>query len=449
MNFIKRLATVRILLTFFLFFNLQTSYAQENGLNKAKMDSLFILIDEGDRGMGSISIFSQGQEVYSKSIGYADVEKELKADHSTLYRIGSISKMFTASICMKMVEEKKLSLNSKLSKYFPDVQNAKKISIELMLKHRSGIFNITNSDDYFDWMENEISKEEMLKKIASKEPSFEPDKKAGYSNSNYILLTYILEEVGGMPFPELVQEYVCKPCGLELSKYGDPINTSKNEAQSYEYANQWKQSTETHPSVPLGAGGIVSTPTELNQFLNCLFQGKIVSSENVELMMQVENNFGIGMFTVPFYDKKAYGHTGGVDGFVSNAFYFPDDSVSIAYTSNGTRTPVNNIMLGALSIYYNKDYTLPEYKESVVIDAKELDQYLGVYSSPTFPLKITISREENVLYAQATSQPKFILEALGNHEFQYETAALKMTFQPENNVMIFKQMGFSYELKKE
>ena len=97
--------------------------------DKAKLDSFFSLLEKNNKGMGSISIFKEGKEVYTKSIGYADVEHGLKADNETVYRIGSISKTFTATMVMQLVESGKLALEDKLSKFYPDVPNAEKITI--------------------------------------------------------------------------------------------------------------------------------------------------------------------------------------------------------------------------------------------------------------------------------------------------------------------------------
>ena len=114
-------------------------------------------------------------------------------------------------------------------------------------------------------------------------------------------------------------------------------------------------------------------------------------------MKKLVNNIGIGMFQMPFYDKKAFGHGGGIDGFRSNAAYFPGENVSIACTFNGLSMSMNDILIGALSIYFGKEYSLPEFKPGLKLKSEELDIYLGVYSSPSFPLAITISKKDSML----------------------------------------------------
>jgi len=428
---------------------LSTQLLCAQDFNKEKLDSLFSIFDNYHRGMGSISLFQDGSEVYSNSIGFADVEKKLAADEKTQYRIGSITKMFTAVLIMHMVEEGNLGLENKLAKYYPEVPNAERITIAHLLRHRSGIFNVIAAEDYLEWQTKPISKEAMLQKISAYEPQFEPGSKADYSNANYILLTYILEDVSGTRYSDLLAERICKPCGLKRTEVGNAIESEKNEALSYFPANPWKLAMETDMSIPLGAGAVVSTPTELNQFLVCLFDGKLVKENSLTQMMKLKDNFGLGMFTIPFYEKIAYGHTGGIDGFNSNAFYFVDQGLSISYTSNGMKSPINDLMIGILSIYFGLEYELPEFSHSITLSAAELAQYEGTYSSETFPLKISISSENNLLKAQATGQPEFMLEPLGDHTFSYERAGLTMEFKPEESKMTFTQMGATYELQKE
>jgi D-alanyl-D-alanine carboxypeptidase len=417
--------------------------------DKAKLDSFFSLLEKNNKGMGSISIFKEGKEVYTKSIGYADVEHGLKADNETVYRIGSISKTFTATMIMQLVESGKLTLEDKLSKFYPDVPNAEKITIEHLLRHRSGIFNFTNAEDYEKWMLESFSREQLLEKVKSYESAFEPNAKASYSNSNYVLLSMIIEKIEGKSFNELLKSKITKNNRLIKTYQGGTINYKGNEALSYTKLKNWDKMPETDMSIPLGAGAVVSTPTDLNTFLTALFNNKIVEEKQVEQMKKMVDGFGIGLFQFPFNGKAAFGHTGGIDGFQSMAGYFPKEKVSIAYISNGVVMPVNDIMIAALSIYFGEKYELPVFEPAFEVKAEDLDQYLGVYSTPAFPLKLTITKKEGILMAQGTGQPSFPLEASGEHKFKFDAAQLKLTFLPKENKMVLEQGGAKFEMTKE
>lgn len=444
---------MRVIKMVFAIFHLAlVTFSQERvntDFDKDKMDRLFSVIEENEKGMGSISIFTDGEAVYENAFGYANIAQEIPATLKTKYRIGSISKTFTASIIMQLVQEGDLQMDAKLSEFFPEVKNSDKITIEQLLKHRSGIFNFTSADDYQSYMEQPVTREELLHKIATNGIVFEAGEKAEYSNSNYVLLSLIVEKIEGKDFGNLVKDRICLPCELNDTYYGTEISEARNEARSYTKAKEWKLATETDMSVPMGAGAIVSNPNDLNQFLNCLFNHKLVSEVTLDEMMRLKDGFGIGMFQVPFYDKRAYGHNGGIDGFQSNAYYFPEEKVAISYTTNGVVMAVNDIMIGALSIYFGKVYDFPQFTPAVELTSEDLDQYLGTYSSPTFPLKITITKEGNTLIGQASGQPSFTLEAYEPDMFRFEAAGLKLEFKPTDNKMIIRQGGGEFELDKE
>lgn len=426
-----------------LYFN---SNAQQ--FDQAKMDSLFLLIDTNSKGMGSVSLFVEGEEVYQKTLGYADIEQGIKANENTRYRIGSISKTFTATIIMQLVEENKLALDATLDQFFPDIPGAENITLEHMLRHRSGLFNFTNDPSYTSWMENPKSREELLALFEQKDLDFSPGTKTAYSNTNYVLLSMIAEKVEKSSFPEIIRKRIIQSAGLKNIMYGAKINTANEEALSYKQLDGWQPETETDMSVPLGAGGIISTPTDLNKFMTALFGHQLLSESSLNKMKTKVDGFGMGLFEIPFHDKKAYGHNGGIDGFQSVTAYFPDEKLSVSYLANGVVMPINDIIIGVLSIYFGKPYELPTFT-SITLTAEELDPYLGVYSNPSFPLKVTISKDSTTLIGQATGQPSFPLDAYEKDKFKFDQAMLKLEFIPAENKMILRQGGGEFVLTKE
>jgi CubicO group peptidase (beta-lactamase class C family) len=435
---------------FLLFSLLLASLAiAAQSVNTAKLDSLFQRIDENDQGMGSISIFKNGNEVYQSTFGYANIEEELPADALTKYRIGSISKTFTAVIVMQLIDEKHLMLDTKLDKFFRLLPNADKITIRQLLGHRSGLYNYTDNPEYGQWCYEPQSREQMLLRVKEGGVVFEPDEKAEYSNTNYLLLSYIAEEITGQRYDVLLQQRIAKPCGLQNTYFGGTTDSDRNEAFSYARASRWELVPETSTSAAMGAGGVVSTPAGLNRFMICLFTGTLISDSARQQMMNIRDGYGLGLFTYPFFERKAYGHTGGIDGFQSMAAYFPDDEVAVAYTTNAVSMPRNDILIGALSIFFDKDYQLPVFSAALTLPPEKLDRYTGIYSSDDIPLKITISREDNTLMAQATGQPAFPLTATGEHQFGFVPAGIVIRFNPEANEMTLLQSGGVYTFQRE
>ncbi len=414
-----------------------------------KMDSLLQILGRHNKVMGSVAIGQKGKIVYTRALGYADAESKLPATVQTRYRIGSISKMFTATMIFQLIEKKKLSLATTLDKFYPTVPNAAQITIADLLQHRSGIHNFTDADEYTAYHTQPKTHDEIVALIVKGGSDFTPNEKAAYSNSNYVLLGYIIEQLYKQPYPEVLTNQVIKKAGLTSTYYGGKINTAAQEARSYHYADSTLvPEAETDMSIPGGAGAIVSTPSDLTRFINALFAGKLVSPGNLELMKTVKDHYGMGMFEIPFHDRVSFGHSGGIDGFSSMLAYFPKEDMSIAYTTNALNYNMNEALIGMLSIYFGMPYTLPEFK-TVVVKPGDLDQYTGTYASTQIPLKITITKDVNVLFAQATGQPAFALTASGPGEFSFDAAGIRLIFDPANGKMTLKQSGQTFEFHKE
>src|SRR5699024_4346010 len=130
--------------------------------NEAKLDSLINYLSDENQIMGNVSIYQNGAEVYHKAFGYRDVELRIQANPHTLYRIGSVSKTYTAAVIMQLIEENKLRLDTKLKEYFPEIPNASEIDIEQLLSHRSGLVNFTNDPDYVNWAKESKTREELV-----------------------------------------------------------------------------------------------------------------------------------------------------------------------------------------------------------------------------------------------------------------------------------------------
>lgn len=424
----------------------QSAFSQE--FDKAKLDKYFDVLETNNKFMGSVAVSKNGEIIYIRSAGFSDVGNGIKANENSKYRIGSISKTFTATLILKGMEKRKIDLNQTIDKYFPGIKNSDKITISHLLYHRSGIHNFTNDKDYLTWNTNPKTEKEMVDVITKGGSDFEPNSKADYSNSNYVLLTFILEKSFKKPYAVLLEEYITKPLGLKNTYLGGKVKSSDNECYSYRFLENWILMPETDISIPLGAGGVVSTPVDLIKFSDALFSGEIITKESLDKMKSLKDNFGIGLFPIPFYNKTGYGHTGGIDGFASIFSNFPEDRISFAFTSNGMNYTNNLISLAVLNAVYGRPYEIPEFK-TVNITSQELDIYLGVYSSSQIPLKLTITKNDKTLMAQATGQPAFPLEATEKDKFKFDQAGVVIEFNPIEKTMVLKQGGGQFAFVKE
>lgn len=428
------------------------SFAQAS-FDTQKMDSLMQLLEANDKMMGSVAIMKDGQPIYSKTIGYKQMEGKQKANISTKYRIGSVTKMFTATMIFQLIDEHKLSLTTPLSKFFPSIPNANSITIEQLLNHHSGLFNFTDSAAT-DFFKSPKTTQQMIALFTRQKPLYQPGESSSYSNTNYVLLGYVIEKVTGKNYSYNLKNRITQKLRLKNTEVGKKINTKKNEAYSYDFDGvKWIKDAETEMSTPGGAGAIVSNATDLTKFINSLFTGALVSDSSLAQMKTIKDGYGMGLFQVPFYDHKGYAHNGSIDGFSSSLCYFPEGKLSVAFLSNGLAYQMNDIMIGILSICYNKKYELPTFLPPMQLSASTLKRYEGVYASKDFPLKLTITSDGKNLIGQATGQGRFILTTINEVEFRYDAAGVVMMFSIEADESVkrclLQQSGLSFSFDKE
>jgi CubicO group peptidase (beta-lactamase class C family) len=395
--------------------------------------------------MGSLTIAKDGNVLYTRAIGYGQIngaeKKPLTA--ANRFRIASITKMFTAAMILLLVEEGKLKLTDTLDKFFPQIPNARKITIVQILSHRSGIPNVRrDQNSQGNVNTTPITKDEMLALIVKATPDFEPDSKQSYSNSGYFLLGLIIEKLTGKSYEEALKERITSKIGLKdtYTATGN-IDVNKNESLTYiHFGGDWRQVRETHPSILFGGGQIVSTPNDLAKFIQALFDGKIVSKESLDQMKTMRDGEGLGMEPHTFAGKAFYGHAGGGDNYGAWLTYQPEEKLAVAYTTNAKIYPVANIVRGVIDIYYSKPFTIPAL-ESLAVSPEVLDKYVGVYSSPEAPMKWTITRDGGTLFFQPPgAQSAVPLEATAEDKFQIEGAAV-FEFDAAKNQMIIKRRG--------
>jgi D-alanyl-D-alanine carboxypeptidase len=334
-------------------------------LDKAKLDQFFDRLAEKNQAMGSLTIAKDGKVIYSRAIGYSQINgsERKPATTATRYRVGSITKMFTAAMIFQFVEEGKLKLSDTLDKFFPQIPNAGKITIAHLLTHRSGIHNFTSDPNFRSWSLSARTKDETLAFIAKGTPDFEPGEKRSYSNAGYVLLGFIVEKLAGKPYQDALKERITGKLGLtDTYRATGKTDVSKKESFSYSYAGDWKQQDETDLSFTGGAGSIVSTPSDLVKFIQALFDGKLISQENVDQLKSGQPGiYGMGMSEQKLGGKTIYGNSGGLDGFSSTVFYLPEEKLAVAYTANAKVYSHGKIFSGIIDIYYNKPFEIPTF----------------------------------------------------------------------------------------
>ena len=323
----KKLCIVLLLLWSWSFIHAQ---------NFNQLDDFIDLLNQNDKFMGSLSISKEGKTIYNKSVGYQYInERESKPiEVDSKFRIGSITKTFTAVLIFQLIDEGKLNIETKLSQYFPQIPNANRITIANLLNHSSGLFNITADNNFNEKLPTTQSI--MLSLMASHQVDFQPGEKHEYSNTNFVVLGYIIEKIENSSYKSILKKRIANPLELKNTYYGDVINTDNNECLSYYYEGDASlhEANQAHLSNPGGAGAIVSNPSDLNVFINALFNDKLISKKSFELMTTIEDEYGSGIFSAEKEGLTIFAHNGTIDSFKSMLVYIPEFKTAIAFNSN-------------------------------------------------------------------------------------------------------------------
>jgi D-alanyl-D-alanine carboxypeptidase len=404
------------------------------------LDDYFDLLSKNNQFKGAVAITEGGKAVYQRSVDNPP---------QTRLRMGSISKVFTAVLTFKAIEAGLFTLDTPLASDFPDIPS-KAITVSDLLNHRSGLNNFTSAPDYSDYMSQPQSRAQMRRRIFAAPLVFPPGSKAEYSNSNYVLLTLLLEKRTGKSYSDLLQAQIIEPLQLQQTAYGDTIQPPRD-AHSYQWSGEsWVQQPQTDMSIPLGAGALVSTPEDLNAFFRALFQGQLLSKASLAQMTTLQEGYGRGIFAVPFGQLNGWGHTGGIDAFTASSAYFPARDLAFTVMSNGNRLALNDISKALMSLYEGLPFDSPDFSvRPIKVSSDVLQKYAGTYAAEGVPLKIVLRVVDGALQVQATGQQAILMTPYPGREFRFAPANLRLVFDPEKPVFVLHQGGGQYLFQRQ
>ncbi|WP_160070014.1 serine hydrolase domain-containing protein [Sphingobacterium bovisgrunnientis] len=440
-----------LITTIIFYFNFShSSLAQEE--KKERLTNYLNTLFTNKKVMGSVAISRNDSIIYSKAIGYANVEKNKLNDNNTAFRIGSLTKTYTAVLVMKAIEEKKIKLDDKLNLYYPQIKKSDNITIEMLLNHRSGLYNFTEKEEENTWSQTFHTEEEIINFFKNENNYFEPGTDYAYSNTNYVLLGFILQRLYNKSYNEILQQKICQPLNLQHTYFKNEIDETLNEAVSYNIQDEFIQNSSCNYAAHFASGGIFSSAIEVNQFIAALFNNKIISSESLSLMLPKEKgSYGFGIERTAFNSpEEGYKHGGRVENYFAEYWYFPKEKIGVVSLANATNISpfyMNNFFI---QTEYGMNPNIPNFKKTNELTEEEFQQLSGTYSNEDKTYSFTISSNGNYLIFQnsAIGQMFISFEYTNENEFLYED--IKLTFYPNEAKAIVIQ-GNSQEvfLKKQ
>jgi CubicO group peptidase (beta-lactamase class C family) len=287
---------------------------------------------------GAVLIATNGSVVFDQAYGVANREYDAANTTNTIFLLASVTKQFTAMGILRLQEQGKLNVTNLISQYVEDCPAAwRGITLHHLLTHTSGITNFTEFKDHPDPFEILPSTAAgTIAMFKNKPLDFEPGTKMHYSNSGYVLLTYIIEKVSGLPYDRFIAENIFRPLGMKHSGFYRPSEILPGVASGYSRQDSRIMNCFPPPTEMLqGAGGLYSTVGDMFAWDEALTSHRLVRAQTQEKMFTpFKNDFGYGWFRGRVAGHMAFLHGGSVSGFGCRVARFPDERVYIVVLSN-------------------------------------------------------------------------------------------------------------------
>lgn len=331
----------------------------------AKSDEYLRARAQGNNFMGAALIARDGKVLFAKGYGMANAEHGVPNTTRTKFRLGSITKQFTAASILQLEERGKLTTADPACKYIPDCPAAwNPITLHHLLTHTSGIWNFTSDPDYRRTWMLPSRPEKTLGRFREKPLEFEPGSQFRYSNSGYILLAVILEKVAGVPFEEFLDRNIFQPLGMKGSGHDTWAAILPNRASGYQIAAGKLIHAPYHDmTIPIGGGDLYSTVEDLLIWDHALYTEKVLSKKSLDkAFTPFKNNYGLGWAITTVFGRRMIAHGGGINGFSTSINRFPEDRALVVVLSNVQDSPTGPMARDLGAILYGEKYEIPRKK---------------------------------------------------------------------------------------
>ena len=332
--------------------------------------------------MGTALVARGNQVLFSKGYGSANLEWNIPNTPDTKFRLGSVTKQFTAATILLLEERGKLSVADPVKKYLPDAPAAwDKITIFHVLTHSAGLPSFTGFPDYQKLQPFAATPADLVGRFRDKPLEFEPGERMSYSNSGYVLLGYIIEKITGSTYEKFVVENIFTPLGMKDSGYDSNFAVIPRRATGYVNGrNGFEQAGFIHMTIPHAAGALYSTTEDLLKWELGLFGGKVLNSASLEKMTApFKGNYAFGLVVDASGGRKVIQHGGGIEGFNTQLEYYPDEKLTVAVLSNVNGGAPGQISKQLAALARGETVKLQSERKEIPIDSKVLARYVGAY----------------------------------------------------------------------
>ncbi len=396
----------------------------------ARLDQIVQTYVQNKTFMGSVLVARGADVVLSKGYGAANLEWNIPNTPATRFRLGSITKQFTAASILLLEERGNLKLEDPIKTYLPDAPAAwDRITIFNLLTHSSGIPNFTNLPEYKTLQLTETPAAKTIATVRDKPLDFLPGEKMSYSNSGYIVLGYVIEKVSGGSSEEFVQSNIFTPLGTKDSGYDSNSAIIEHRAAGYAPSPTGPVNAGyIHMSVPHAAGALYSTTEDLLRWEQGLFGGKVISSASLQKMTTpFKNDYAFGVVVQTTDGRKVVQHGGGIEGFNTFLAYYPDDKLTVAVLANINGQAPNAIAAKLATVAHGGTVQTSSERKEITLPKQTLEKYVGTYEAAP-GMNMWIRLQDDHLTTQLAGQPQLPLFAESETKFFLKAVDAQIEF---------------------
>jgi CubicO group peptidase (beta-lactamase class C family) len=312
-------------------------------------------LEKNEEYSGSVLISKDEKIWFNRGYNFANREHQIKNTPETKFRIGSITKQFTAMAIIILQEHGELNVADNISKFIPSYKYGDQIKLHHLLTHSSGIPNITQLPTIKELMKQPTNTEKTVRLIMDLEPEVVPGFKFQYSNSGYMLLAYIIEKTTGLSYGEFLRNQIFSPLGMNNSGCDNQKEIIPNRAQGYEYDNGIVNAEYIDMSFPMGGGNLYSTTEDLFKWDQALYTERLVTRESLETIFTSYGfGYGYGWFINEDQNRSSIYHGGGIVGFKNEIIRYVNDRITIIILNNLSTTNVEQIRNDLTKMVFQK-----------------------------------------------------------------------------------------------
>ena len=390
--------------------------------------------------MGAVLVARAGEVLLKQGYGMANLEHGVANSPQTKFRLGSVTKQFTAAAILQLQEQGLLKVNHSISIYLPDYPQGDHITVHHLLTHTAGIPNYTSFPDYVQKQRTAMTLDEIITWFSNKPLEFVPGERYSYSNSGYTLLTKLIEVVSGQSYADYLQHQIFEPLGMTDSGYDQAEPILPHRASGYAPTEAgYQHAAFIDMTIPSGAGGLYSTVEDLYRWDQALYTDAVLSQSSRQLMvapaveMGEESgnaHYGYGWVIDHAYERDRVGHGGRIDGFATSIARYPNEQVVTIVLSNLETAPVDKISNNLAAILFGKEYKLPKKRQAIVLNPAIYETYIGDYEfAPGIVLSVTT--ESQRIFVQLTGQNRIEIFPESTTQFFMKVVDAQLTFVVE------------------